>query len=174
MRLPSETRQDVMLDTNRDENDDISSSHETSPKDDQGSSSNASGTNSKSESNRTGTTDDEVTMIKEELTRIETKNVFRLRIVVITILVTVAMAMAFTIYYITRKAELEAFDTEFEGVAEAIITSLNGKYKDMQDARYASDCITVTIPLTSSFISSTFRHLRSLGCGCWSRCNNIR
>ena len=128
-----------MLHSKRDDNDDTSGSHETSPKDDQGSSSNVSGTNSKSESHCTGTTDDEVTMIQEELTRVETKNVFRLRIVVIAILVTVAMAMAFTIYYITRKAEIEAFDIEFEGVAEAIITSLNGKYKDMIVARYTSD-----------------------------------
>ena len=128
-----------MLHSKRDDNDDTSSSHETSPKDDQGSSSNVSGTNSKSESHCTGgTTDDEVTMIQEELTRVETKNVFRLRIVVITILVTVAMTMAFTIYYITRKAEIEAFDIEFEGVAEAIITSLNGTCMGMLVARYPS------------------------------------
>ena len=131
MKLHSETSQGVLLDSTRykeeDDNDDKSSSFGTSPKDDQ-----ASSSNSKSDSNRTGTTDDEVNMIKEELARIESKNVFRLKIIVILILVIVAVTMCSTIYYITRKAEMEAFEIEFEGVAEAIIGSLNGTYKHSQ------------------------------------------
>ena len=104
------------------------SSDETSPPHfDQGSSTNESDTHSRVASSRTGNTmDDEAKVIKEELARVETKNIFRLRIVVILILVVVAMAMASAIYYITRKAEIEAFEIEFEGVADSIISSLNG------------------------------------------------
>ena len=142
MTLLSEPCQDALFDSNRyqqgENNEDMSSSVDTSPKVDQGSISHESGTNSKSESNRTGATDDEINMIKEELARAETKQVFRLRIMVITILVTVAIALTVTIYHITLKAEIEAFEIEFEGVAEAIITSLNGTYNNMlvaQDTR---------------------------------------
>lgn len=116
------------------------SSDETSPpKDDQGSSTNESDTHSRRGSHRTGSTvDDEAIIIKEELARVETKNVFRLRIVVIVILVTVAMTMAFTIYYITRKAEIEEFEIEYEGVSDSIIASLNGTCKGVKVVRSIS------------------------------------
>ena len=68
-------------------------------------------------------------MLNEVLARHETTNVFRLRIVVITILVFVGAAVSYLIDYITHKAEITAFETEFEGNAELIIVSLNGKYK---------------------------------------------
>jgi cobalamin biosynthesis Mg chelatase CobN len=136
MALRKATSQGVLIDIdlkNKCDNkdDQSSSSVETSPKNDQGSSSNASGSNSKSESSRTGTTEDETNMIKEELARHESTNVFRLRIVVIVILVAVAAAVSYIIYDITHKAEITAFETEFEGNSELIIASLNGKYKDM-------------------------------------------
>ena len=99
---------------------------ETSSKDDQRSSSHESGSNSKSESSRTGTTEDE-SMLTEELARHETNNILRLRIVVIIILVAVAAAVSYLIEYITHKAETTAFEIEFEGNAELIIASLNGK-----------------------------------------------
>ena len=132
MVLLKTTSQGDLIDTNRnhegDDTDDRSSGFdETSRKDDQRSSSHESGSNSKSESSRTGTTEDE-TMLKEELARHETNNVFRLRIVVIIILVTVAAAVSYLIHNITHKAEITAFETEFEGNAELIMASLNGKY----------------------------------------------
>ena len=71
-------------------------------------------------------------MINEELARQETRNVFRLRIVVIIILVAVAMGVSYLIYDITHKAEIAAFESEFEGNAELIIASLKGEYKDMK------------------------------------------
>jgi cobalamin biosynthesis Mg chelatase CobN len=144
MALRKATSQGVLIDIDLknkcDNKDDRSSSSvDTSPKNDQGSSSNASGSNSKSESSRTGTTEDEPNMIKEELARHETTNVFRLRIVVIVILVAVAAAVSYIIYDITHKAEITAFETEFEGNAELIIASLNGKYKDMSVASLLCD-----------------------------------
>ena len=109
-----------------------SSSNETAPKnDDVRSSSNASDSNGKSESSRTGTNnEDEANLVTEELAHQETNNVFRLRIAVITVQVAVASIVSYLIFDITRKAEIAAFETEFEGNAELIIISLNGKYKD--------------------------------------------
>ena len=133
MTVLSKTIPGILLDINRNNegNNDHDISHgETSSNDDQGSSSHASSSKTKSESSRTLTTDDETNLIKEELARHETTNVFRLRIVVIVILVTVAAAVAYLIHHITYTAEIAAFITEFEGNADMIIASLNGKYKD--------------------------------------------
>ena len=131
MSLLSNTMSNVLLDTNQnneDEGMDDISHGETSSNDDQGNNSHGTGSSSKSTSSPTGTSDDEATTIKEELARHETTNVFRLRILVIIILVVVAAAVAYLIYDITRKAEIAAFMTEFEGNADLIIASLNGKY----------------------------------------------
>ena len=123
----------VLLDTDRtekdgDEDERRSGSEETSPQnDDEGGSSQDSASNSKSESSRTGTTVDDANNLKDELARHETINVFRLRVVVIIILVTLAAAVCYLIYDITHEAEIVAFETEFEGNAEMIIASLNGK-----------------------------------------------
>ena len=132
MTILSKTIPGILLDINRNnegDNDHDISHGETSSNDDQGSSSHASSSKTKSESSRTLTTDDETNLIKEELARHETTNVFRLRIVVIVILVAVAAAVAYLIHHITYTAEIAAFMTEFEGNADMIIASLNGKYK---------------------------------------------
>ena len=139
--------------------DDACSSNEASNNDDKVSTSNASGSNSKSGSSHTGTTDDEVNMINEELARHETKNVLRLRILVILLLVAVAAAVCYTIYDITHKAEIEAFERDFEGVAESIITSLNGKCQDMgcrkwfSESRGISRAVKISVPIQISSIA---------------------
>ena len=147
MTLRKATSQNDLMDTEQknrcaNQDDRSSSSNDTSRKNDQRSSSHESGSNSKSESSRTGTTEDE-TMLKEELARHETNNVFRLRIIVIIIMVTVAAAVSYLIYDITHKAEITAFETEFEGNAELIIASLNGKLTAMSIASLICDRITM-------------------------------
>ena len=133
MAVVCKASQGVLLDTDRtekdgDEDERRSGSEETSPQnDDEGGSSQDSASNSKSESSRTGTTVDDANNLKDELARHETINVFRLRVVVIIILVTLAAAVCYLIYDITHEAEIVAFETEFEGNAEMIIASLNGK-----------------------------------------------
>jgi hypothetical protein len=44
------------------------------------------------------------------------------------ILVTAAAAVSLTVYHITRKAEIQEFESEFEAVSEKIISALNGKW----------------------------------------------
>ena len=121
------------------------SSDTSTPKDDQGSSTNGSDVHSRAGSSRTGTTmEDETNIITEELARVETKHVLRLRIVVILILVSVAIAMSVTIYYVTRKAEIEAFEIEYVGVADSIISSLNSTYKGPKIVRWTIDMMNLT------------------------------
>ena len=123
-------RQDVLHSQNCRPQDDSSSAGEDSSNIDEDISSTADSI-SKSKRSHTGTVEDEAKIIKEELTRHETTNVLRLRALVIFVLVTVAATVCYIIYDITHKSEIEAFETEFDGVAESIITSLNGTYTDM-------------------------------------------
>jgi hypothetical protein len=97
----------------------------------EGSSINESESNSRAgTSSRTGNTDEDVNMIKDGLARKETRNVFRLRIIVIQILVATGMAMCFTVYHITHQAEIDKYESEIDGVSHAIIASMNGKHEE--------------------------------------------
>jgi hypothetical protein len=75
-------------------------------------------------SSRTGGTDDDMQKIKEALTKHETKQVFRLRVIVILILLAAATSVSAAVYHITRSGEVEEFEIEFYSVAEKIIDSL--------------------------------------------------
>jgi hypothetical protein len=151
---------------------DTSSGPESLPKDHESSSVNDSDSNSRTGSSRTGnTTDDDINMIKEELAREETKNVFRLRILVILILVATAIAMSYTIYHITHQAEIDEFESEFEGVADTIIASLNGTYKDMVVFVSFSDS-TAVVTYPPAFCELVhFRCRETDVCGGWPRRN---
>lgn len=125
----SKTSQGVLNDSKRyDEGDDLDrkrSSHET--KDDQGSTSNASDSNSKSGSSRPGTMEDDVNMIKDRLAREDTKNVVRMRVLMMLILGATGFSLAATLYHITTKTEIDAFERAYEGNAESILESLSRK-----------------------------------------------
>ena len=89
--------------------------------------------------------ENEANFINEELALVETKHVLRLRIVVILILVSVAIAISVTIYYVTRRAEIEAFEIEYEGVADSILSTLNSTYNWYGIARWKIDMMSLTI-----------------------------
>jgi hypothetical protein len=90
-------------------NEDQSSSYETS------SGSGGSG--------QTGSAEDFAT-IKNGLAKAETKQVFRLRVLVVSLLIAAATSISVTIYYITRTAEIEEFEAQYYGSAEKIIDAL--------------------------------------------------
>jgi hypothetical protein len=79
-------------------------------------------------SSRTGARDEEMNLIEDGLAHEETKYVFRLRIIVILIQVAAAIALAYTVYHISHHAQIDEFQSDFEGVAYAIIASMNGTY----------------------------------------------
>ncbi len=130
----SKTSQDILIDNHFPleavDECEASSDHEDFSEDKESSSNNASESNSRSGSSRTGNTDEDINLIKDGLARQETKNVFRLRLLVILILVATGIAMSFTIYHITHQAEIDKFHSDFEAVADTIIASLNGTYED--------------------------------------------
>jgi hypothetical protein len=111
--------------------DDDSSSAPGSSRELEGSSTNESDSNSRSGTAHTGSTHDDINAIKEELTHEETKQVFRLRILVLLSMMATAIAISYTIFRITREAEIEEFENEFIIVANLIIVALNGTYWSM-------------------------------------------
>lgn len=84
------------------------------------SSSFASGTG-RSSTRTGGESDDDTNSVKDVLAKQETKQVFRLRIAVVLILVLVATSISLAVYFLTRNAEIEEFDAEYEGIAVKII-----------------------------------------------------
>jgi len=94
-------------------------------KDNEGHSSNGTETLNRSEANNA---DDEINMIREELTRDETRLVFRQRMIVLLVLVATGIAMSYTIHRIIHQANLDAFQSEFEGNAATIVATLDGTH----------------------------------------------
>jgi hypothetical protein len=127
--------------------DDDSSSALGSSRDRDSSSTNESDSNSRSGSGHTGSTDDDIHAIKEGLAREETVQVFRLRVLFFLVLLATAIAVSFAMYRITRNAQVEEFENEFNGVADVIIEALNGTNRDKvlgcwTSRRLAKECWT--------------------------------
>lgn len=69
--------------------------------------------------------DDDLKAIKEALTREETKAVFRLRIMVLTLLILAASAVTYTVYHIIYAAQVQDFENNYIAVSEKIAARLN-------------------------------------------------
>jgi hypothetical protein len=80
-----------------------------------------SGTGTSASSTRV--TGEDGDMIKDQLSRKETTAVFRLRVVVSLALLLAAAAVSYVVYFITRKAEMDAFEVQYEGAAEKVVIS---------------------------------------------------
>lgn len=74
--------------------------------------------------NQTETMDEDFQSIKNALTKKESQQVFRLRVLVILILISAAAAISFTIYYLERTTQTDNFEAAHYGSAEKIIDSL--------------------------------------------------
>jgi hypothetical protein len=59
--------------------------------------------------------------VKEALTKEETKQVFRLRLLVIFIFLAAGTSISLTVYFITKNAQIERFEIQYAGVADKII-----------------------------------------------------
>ena len=173
MMLLSKTSQDVLSESKRYEDDDMDdkrASHEA--KDEQeGSTSNASDSNSKAGSSRLGTPEDDLNMIKDRLGREDTKNVVRMRVLMMLILGATGFSLACILYQITTNTETEAFESTYEGNAQSLLESLSRKWNIMIFVRQTSKinaCISRGI-----VFSSVFRCRRSHVFGGWPRRNSI-
>ena len=84
----------------------------------------SSGKDSSRDHSFSGTSqEDEARHIKDQLAKQETKAVFRLRVLVILLLVAAAASISVTIYYLTRNAEKEEFETQYFAIADKIVQS---------------------------------------------------
>jgi hypothetical protein len=86
---------------------------------DESTTNNDSTTGAKSE--RTNGTDDDMQTIKDALTKKETSQVLKLRVIVIMILIAASASISGAVYYITRSGQVEEFEVEFASVADKII-----------------------------------------------------
>ncbi len=85
----------------------------------------ASSTNvSTTDTNQTGTTDDDFQSIKNALTKRETQQVFRLRVLVMFVLIAAATSISVVIFHLERSTQVEEFEADFYGVAEKVIEAL--------------------------------------------------
>ena len=91
----------------------------------------ASGNGSTTESRRTGTSEEDAQHIKNALARQETKQVFRLRVLVILVLFAAAASISVTIYYIIQNANMEEYQLQYEGTANKLVDSLQQVLAEM-------------------------------------------
>jgi hypothetical protein len=104
---------------------DLGSAYNGSSVDEEGGS--VSGTSATS----TRAMDEDAHGIKDQLSRKETAAVFRLRVVIITALLLAATAVSFIVYIITRSAEVDEFEIQYEGAAEKVVASFTDIVKKM-------------------------------------------
>lgn len=81
---------------------------------------------STSETNKSGTTDDDMQSIKNQLTQKESMQIFCLRMLVIMILLAVSTSISVVIFHMERGAQQEEFESDYYGAAEKIIDALQG------------------------------------------------
>lgn len=67
--------------------------------------------------------------VREELTRKESQQVFRLRVVVILVLFLAAVVVSAIVFRVTRNAEVDEFETQYKGTADKIIEAFRGIVK---------------------------------------------
>jgi len=80
-----------------------------------------SGNSSSGTTTRTGDTEDDLHTIKDALAKQETKQLFRLRIIVVMILVAAATGISLAVFFLTRKAQVNEFESQYYGMADNII-----------------------------------------------------
>lgn len=115
-----------------------------------------SGQDSQTDTNRSGSTDDDIDILKEVLTKKETTAVFRLRAMVILILFAAASSVSITVYYLTHNAEISTFKTEYTSAAEKITESFQeamGKITAVSGLAVTSSANSVNQGLNWPFVT---------------------
>ena len=67
--------------------------------------------------------DDSGESIRKQISKQETRNVFRLRLLVILILVLIAIIISLVVYRLTTQAERDEFESQYEAAADKIVQS---------------------------------------------------
>jgi hypothetical protein len=66
--------------------------------------------------------DESTSTIKANISKQESQDVFRLRMLVVVVLVLTAAAVSWTVYWLTSDGESDAFMAQYEGAADKITT----------------------------------------------------
>jgi cobalamin biosynthesis Mg chelatase CobN len=66
--------------------------------------------------------DESSSTIKEQISKQESKDVFRLRMLVVVVLVLTAAVVSCTVYWLTSDGESDTFEAQYEGAADKIMT----------------------------------------------------
>jgi len=64
--------------------------------------------------------------LEKELAKRQTRTVFWLRVLVIASLLITALVVCVTVYFHTRKAEVEEFEAHFDGISAKVLQAFNG------------------------------------------------
>ena len=75
--------------------------------------------------------EDNIQSIKDQLSKKESQQVLRLRVVVILVLMCAAAAVTVVVYVITRQAQIKEFNIQYEGIADKVVTSFTDILKEM-------------------------------------------
>ena len=86
-----------------------------------------SGTNDASKSS----SEENIQSIRDQLSKKESLQVLRLRVIVILVLMCAAAAISVVVYVITRQAQIKEFNIQYEGVADKVVTSFTDILKEM-------------------------------------------
>ena len=122
-----------------------------------------------SDNNKEG--DDDINTIKDQLTKSETKLVFRLRSLVILVLLLAGAGVSVTTYLIPHSASIAQFETQYAGAALQITSAFNAIFQEIatisllgiQVSNYAVDNGTISWPsVTVSNFQSRASGVRTL------------
>jgi len=81
--------------------------------------------------------------VKEQLAHRETRQVFRLRVLVILVLICAATAVSLVVFFITKNAERDEFRTQWYGSADKIVEAFQGIVKQKLGAISAVAVATI-------------------------------
>lgn len=73
-----------------------------------------------------GNSDDGVQAIRAQLSAQQSRNVFRLRVLVMSVLILACTVLATLMYQINRQAEVDTFESQFNGAAAKLIDTFEG------------------------------------------------
>ena len=120
MTLPNSKMKEAFAD---DDDDSIGIGIDSSIDDEATASGKGGSTTGTSTDDQSRDSDDDFNSIQNQISRKETKDVFRLRIITVMILIFVAAGVSAGVYQIMTRAEETEFENQFEGTAEKIIES---------------------------------------------------
>lgn len=100
--------------------------------------------------------------IKESMTRQETKNVSRVRIIFVLIMIGIAVAISTSVYFISTQSEQNGYEAEFAGAADKLKQSFEGLPKRVSSVAAISVAATIQGMAMEKMLLKTLQNWTSL------------